>query len=67
MDKVDIAKLTYEQAFSALEQIVTKLESEDQSLEEMLSLSEDGQKLAEHCSALLEKAQLRIQKIEPAK
>ncbi len=67
MDKVDIAKLTYEQAFTALEQIVAKLESEDQSLEEMLSLSEDGQKLAEHCSALLEKAQLRIQKIEPAK
>ena len=61
----EIQKLKYEQAYAALEQIVTRLESENQSLEDLLTLSEEGRLLADHCSSLLEQAQLRIQKLDP--
>lgn len=59
-----IEAMSYEEAYAELEKIATDLENENQSLEDSIALFENGQKLAAHCSTLLEKAQLRIQKIE---
>ena len=55
--------LTYEAAFTELEQIVAALEAEGKPLEESLSLYERGQALAAHCAALLEKAELKVRQL----
>jgi exodeoxyribonuclease VII small subunit len=58
--------LTYEQAFSELQTIVTTLESEDHPLEQSITLFERGQKLAQHCASLLDNAELRVQQLTDA-
>lgn len=55
-----VAELSYEQAFTELESIVTLLESEQQTLEETMRLFERGQLLAQFCGSLLENAELKI-------
>ncbi len=58
-----IDQLTYEQAFSQLEQIVAQLESNSLDLEISLALFERGQALANHCANLLDQAELKVQQI----
>jgi exodeoxyribonuclease VII small subunit len=58
-----IEKLTYEDAFAELENIVAELESGEQPLEEALSLFERGQKLSKHCTELLARAELKVQEL----
>ena len=57
---IRIEDLTFEQAFSELEQTVAKLEDGDLSLETALALFERGQQLSAHCSKLLERAELKV-------
>jgi exodeoxyribonuclease VII small subunit len=64
--EADLAELTYEQAFKELEEIVTALETNQQSLEESMRLYERGQQLSKFCSNLLEKAELKIQQLTSA-
>lgn len=54
------AELTFEQALARLDEIVATLERGDPSLEEALALFEEGIKLKEHCTRLLERAADRI-------
>ena len=54
--------LTYEEAYSKLEIILEKLESKSASLDESLSLYEEGIKLYKHCNKLIENAELKISK-----
>lgn len=54
--------LTYEEAYNKLEIILEKLESKSASLDESLSLYEEGIQLYKHCNKLLENAQLKISK-----
>jgi exodeoxyribonuclease VII small subunit len=58
-----VDELTYEQALAELEQIVAALESEQKPLEESMKLFERGQALVARCSALLEAAQLKVEKL----
>ena len=58
-----IEKITYEEAYSELEKVVTVLESGESPLEEALILFERGQLLARHCAELLAKAELKIQEL----
>jgi exodeoxyribonuclease VII small subunit len=46
-----------------LEGIVESLESEQSPLEDSMKLFERGQALVTHCGALLESAQLKVQKL----
>ena len=55
-------KLTYEEAYDKLEEILMKLESKNTSLDESLSLYEEGINLFKHCNKLLEDAELKISK-----
>lgn len=55
-------KLTYEEAYDKLEEILMKLESKNTSLDESLSLYEEGISLYKYCNKLLEDAQLKISK-----
>ena len=54
--------LSYEEAYKNLEDILLKLESGNTSLDESLSLYEEGIKLYRHCNKLLEEATLKINK-----
>jgi exodeoxyribonuclease VII small subunit len=58
-----IDDLTYEEALSELEKIVAALESGERALEESMTLFERGQSLAKHCAGLLDKAELKVQKL----
>lgn len=58
-----IEELNYEEALAELEGIVDTLESEQNPLEEAMKLFERGQALVTRCSALLEAAELKVQKL----
>jgi exodeoxyribonuclease VII small subunit len=58
-----LEELTFEQALQELEEIVTKLEAGDLTLEETLSLFERGQKLASRCNLQLDEAHLRVEQL----
>jgi exodeoxyribonuclease VII small subunit len=52
---------TFEEQLKTLEQVVDRLEKGDLSLEESLTLFEQGVSLADACKARLENAEGRIQ------
>ena len=58
-----VESLTYEQALAELESLVAALEAEHQTLTEALALYERGQALAQHCVALLDQAELKVQQL----
>ena len=58
-----VEDLTYEEALAELEGIVDGLENEQNPLEAAIKLYERGQALLTHCGALLEAAQLKVQKL----
>ena len=59
----NIPEMSFEEALKALEETVAALESGDLPLEESLALFERGQKLADHCNGLLEKASLKVEQL----
>ncbi len=59
----DIDKLSFEDALSALEQIVQQLERGEVPLDKSIDLYERGEKLREACQKRLDAAQARIEKI----
>jgi len=61
----EIQDMTFEEAFSELEDVVKRLEVGGLPLEDSLGLFERGQALASHCSALLDEAELKVKQITP--
>nr|WP_315850278.1 exodeoxyribonuclease VII small subunit [Qipengyuania thermophila] len=57
------AAMTFEQALAELEQVVRRLESGEEPLEESISLYERGEELRRLCQARLDSAQMRIRQI----
>ncbi len=60
---IPIEKLTYEQAFAELEELVRLLDEEERPLEEAIAFFERGQALSKHCADLLDKAELKVRQI----
>lgn len=58
-----VEELSYEEALAELESITASLEAGQNPLEDSMKLFERGQALAAHCGALLESAQLKVQKL----
>ena len=58
-----VEELSYEEALAELEGIVEALEDGQSQLDESMKLFERGQALVTHCGALLESAQLKVQKL----
>lgn len=56
--------LTFEVAVAELEKIVALLESGQIPLDEAIGLFERGKALLEHCSRLLESAELKVKQLE---
>lgn len=61
MEKLD--DLDFETALRELDLIVERLEGQEQSLEEALSLFERGQMVLAHCQNQLAKAELKIRQL----
>lgn len=59
----DPQDLTFETALAELEQIVSRLEAGELTLEESLTLFERGQQLADYCNNLLDNASLRVEQL----
>ncbi|HRN51430.1 MAG TPA: exodeoxyribonuclease VII small subunit [Anaerolineales bacterium] len=59
----EISSLSYDKALEELESIVQQLEAEVGDLDAALALYERGQALSQHCSTLLEQAELRVQQL----
>ena len=53
-------KLSFEEALSALDEVVARLEKGECSLDEMLKLHEKGRKLADRCDELLDQYEKKI-------
>jgi len=62
-DHNDINDLSFEDALSELESIVSKLERGDAPLEESIDIYERGVRLKKHCEGKLKDAQLKVDKI----
>lgn len=61
--ELSVEELSYEEALAELEGIVESLENGQSQLDESMKLFERGQALVTHCGALLESAQLKVQKL----
>lgn len=59
----EIQELTFETALAELEQIVSRLEAGELTLEESLALFERGQQLADYCNNMLDNASLRVEQL----
>jgi len=59
----DIKSLSFEDALSELESIVSKLEHGDAPLEQSIEIYERGARLKKHCEGKLKSAQLKVDKI----
>jgi exodeoxyribonuclease VII small subunit len=55
--------MTFEEAYTELEQIVAQMEGGTPTLDEAIALYERGVTLSRHCSTLLEKAELRVNRL----
>lgn len=58
-----LEELSYEQAFTLLEKIVTAMETEEYPLDQALQLFERGQALSRYCAERLDEAELKVQQI----
>ena len=59
----DLSKLTFEAAYAELEAIIAQIDSGELPLTDSLALFERGRKLAQHCQALLDDAELRVSQL----
>ncbi|MCB0212210.1 MAG: exodeoxyribonuclease VII small subunit [Anaerolineae bacterium] len=59
-------ELTFEQAYSQLQQTVTQLEAGNLPLEEAMALYQKGMALAKQCGLQLDQAELTIKKLTPS-
>jgi exodeoxyribonuclease VII small subunit len=61
--KINIAKLSFEEAMELLEQVVRKLENGKLSLDNAISDYEFGNKLKNYCEQKLQESILKVEKI----
>ncbi|MBS5596032.1 exodeoxyribonuclease VII small subunit [Peptostreptococcus sp.] len=57
-----VEELSYEEAFSKMEDILSKLEAGNIKLDQSLDLYEEGIKLYRHCNKILNEAELKVTK-----
>ena len=62
MDNTFEKELSYEKAYSRLEEIVEKMSSAEVPLEELVKLYEEGMTLSVYCEKLLKSYEARLEK-----
>ncbi|MEA3408203.1 MAG: exodeoxyribonuclease VII small subunit [Chloroflexota bacterium] len=63
MDKRELETLSFEDTYQRLEEIIQELEEGALSLDESVSLYEEGMQLARHCGQKLDAAELKITEV----
>lgn len=63
MTEKPVAEMTFEEAMTELESVVTRLERGDVPLEDSIRLYERGAELRAHCAARLKAAEERVEQI----
>lgn len=63
MSDKEIAKMSFEEALAALEDVVRNLEGGQVPLEKSIDLYERGEALRRHCEDRLKAAEMRVEKI----
>ncbi len=63
----EIEKMSFDQAFKQLEDVVSRLESQDLTLEKNLELYSKGVELCSKCRQELDKAKLRVEYVRSDK
>lgn len=61
-----MADLSFEEAYDRLEEVLSRLQMGNMSLNDSLAAFEEGMALAAHCQALLDAAELRVEQLERA-
>ncbi len=61
----DINELSFEEAFSELEDLVQRMETGNLSLDEALALFERGTALVTYCNDKLDAAELKVRQLQP--
>jgi exodeoxyribonuclease VII small subunit len=62
---VELETLSFEEAYTELELIVSQLESEELPVDRAVELYEKGMRLMRHCTGCLDGAELRIKQLLP--
>ena len=57
-------ELSFEEAYDRLEQVLSRLQMGNMTLDESLAAYEEGMTLAAHCQSLLDAAELRVESLE---
>jgi exodeoxyribonuclease VII small subunit len=63
---VELAALSFEEAYARLEEVVRRLEGDDLTIEQSVELYEEGVRLVQHCNARLDGAELRVSQLVPS-
>jgi exodeoxyribonuclease VII small subunit len=63
IEETALKELSFEAALLELEELVTRLEQGDLTLEESLRLFERGQKLSDFCNAQLDEASMKVEQL----
>ena len=63
---MELAELSFEEAYARLEEIVHRLEGDDLTIDQSVELYEQGVALVRHCNSRLEGAELRISQLAPS-
>ncbi|WP_221774350.1 exodeoxyribonuclease VII small subunit [Puniceicoccus vermicola] len=63
MSKMELEKFSYEEAYGQLQEIVSRLEEDEPSLDDLVKDYEKGMKLLKTCHKRLNEAALRIEKV----
>lgn len=61
-----IGDLSFEEAYARLEDVLSRLQMGNMSLDDSLAAFEEGMTLAAHCQSLLDSAELRVEMLERA-
>lgn len=61
-----MVELSFEEAYARLEDVLSRLQMGNMSLDDSLTAFEEGMALAAHCQALLDAAELRVEQLERA-
>lgn len=56
----EVSKLSLEQAFEKLEDTISRLESEDVTLEESFAAYKEGMELLKHCNDSIDKVEKQV-------
>ncbi|MGI8856199.1 MAG: exodeoxyribonuclease VII small subunit [Thermomicrobiales bacterium] len=57
-------EISFEEAYERLEEVLSRLQMGNMTLDDSLAAYEEGMALAAHCQALLDAAELRVETLE---